>query len=154
MNELLQNLIKLQSLQFGEVKDKNAEATTAELRAKIPSQILGHYDRLVAHGKKGVAIVRNQVCTGCHMRVPIGVVAMLMHETDIQICESCGRYLYLSDSPPMTAPEETPKPKPTRKARSPKKSSQLVSTPDPTMSLAMDELKRGKVRPDLRTSPN
>ena len=95
MNELLQNLIKLQSLEFGEIKDKNAEATKAELRAKIPSQILAHYDRLVARGKKGVAIVRDQVCTGCHMRLPIGVIMTLMHEQDIQLCESCGRYLYL-----------------------------------------------------------
>src|ERR1035438_4977367 len=106
MNILLQNLIKLQSLEFGEIREKNAEATIAELRGKIPPQIIAHYDRLLARGKKGVAAVRNQVCTGCHMRVPIGVVATLMHETDIQICESCGRYLYLSDSPQTTAPAE------------------------------------------------
>src|SRR5208337_1432878 len=98
MNALLQNLIKLQGLEFGEIKEKNAEATIAELRGKIPPQILGHYDRLVAKGKKGVAAVRNQVCTGCHMHVPIGVVATLRHDTDIQLCESCGRYLYLSDT--------------------------------------------------------
>jgi len=28
--------------------------------------------RLMARGKKGLAAVRNQVCTGCHMRVPVG----------------------------------------------------------------------------------
>jgi len=154
MKELLQNLIKLQSLQFGEVKDKNAEATMAELRAKIPSQILGHYDRLVAHRKKGVAIVRNQVCTGCHMHLPIGVIMTLMHGQDIQLCESCGRYLYLVDSTGTTAPAETAKPKPARKARSPKKSPLPVSTPDPTMSLAIDELGRSKMRPGLRSNPN
>ncbi len=150
MNELLQNLIKLQSLEFGEIKEKNAEAIIAELRGKIPAQILAHYDRLLARGKKGVAAVRNQVCTGCHMRVPIGVVTTLMHDTDIQLCESCGRYLYLSDSTQTTAPAETAKPKPARKARSPKNSSQLVSTPDPAISLAMDELGHGKMRPSLR----
>ena len=116
MNALLQNLIKLQSLEFGEIKEKNAEATVAELRGKIPPQIMAHYDRLLARGKKGVAAVRNQVCTGCHMRVPIGVVATLMHDADIQICESCGRYLYLSDSTKTAAPEEPAKPKPVRKA--------------------------------------
>src|SRR5208282_1669355 len=136
MNELLQNLIRLQSLEFGEIKEKNAEAIIAELRGKIPTPILAHYDRLLARGKKGVAAVRNQVCTGCHMRVPIGVVTTLMHDADIQLCESCGRYLYLSDSTKTTASEETTKPKPARKARSLKNSSPLVSTPDPTMSLA------------------
>jgi len=154
MNILLQNLIKLQSLEFGEIKEKNAEASIAELRGKIPPQIIAHYDRLLARGKKGVAAVRNQVCTGCHMRVPIGVVATLMHDTDIQICESCGRYLYLSDPTQATVPPETAKPKPVRKARSPKKSAQLVSTPDPAMSLAINELGKEKMHPDLRSSPN
>jgi hypothetical protein len=154
MNELLQNLIKLQSLEFGEIKEKNAEATIAELRGKIPPQIIAHYDRLFARGKKGVAAVRNQVCTGCHMRVPIGVVTTLMHDTDIQICESCGRYLYLSDSTTTAAPAETPKPKPARKARNPKNASLPVSTTNPPMSLAMGELGQGKMRPSLRSNPN
>ena len=154
MNALLQNLIKLQSLEFGEIKEKNAGASIAELRGQIPPQILAHYDRLLARGKKGVAAVRNQVCTGCHMRVPIGVVTTLMHDTDIQICESCGRYLYLSDSTGTTGPGETAKPKPARKARSPRNSSQLVSTPGPTMSFAMDGPGPGKMRPSLRSIPN
>ena len=154
MSELLQNLIKLQSLEFGEIKEKNAEATIADLRGKIPAQIIAHYDRLLARGKKGVAAVRNQVCTGCHMRVPIGVVTTLMHDTDIQICESCGRYLYLSDSTKTTGPGENAKSKPARKARSPKNSSQLVSTKAPTMSFAMDGLGQGKMHPSLRSIPN
>ena len=95
MNELLQNLIKLQSLEFEKTTNKAAEPATAELRGKIPSQILGHYDRLVAHGKKGLAAVRDQVCTGCHMHLPIGVITTLMRDDDIQLCDNCGRYLYL-----------------------------------------------------------
>jgi hypothetical protein len=126
MNELLQNLIKLQSLQFGEVKDKNAEATMAELRAKIPSQILGHYDRLVAHGKKGVAIVRNQVCTSCHIRLPLGVIMTLMHGQDIQLCENCGRYLCLPPAVKTGVTEPTVSSKPAKKTRKPKKSLKVV----------------------------
>jgi predicted nucleic acid-binding Zn-ribbon protein len=97
MNNILQNLLKLQALEFGETAEKNADAQSAELRAKIPQAIVGHYDRLRARGKKGVAIVRNQSCTGCHMRVPIGVITVLMRGEDIQLCETCGRYLYLPD---------------------------------------------------------
>jgi predicted nucleic acid-binding Zn-ribbon protein len=116
MKELLHNLIQLQSLEFGGVKDKNMEAALAELRAKIPSQILAHYDRLVARGKKGLAAVRGQVCSGCHMQVPLGVVMTLKHGEDIQLCESCGRYLFL---PPVeTAAAEPPaSPKPERKTK-------------------------------------
>ncbi len=122
MNELLQNLVRLQSLEF-----ENATGPAiAEVRAKIPSQILGHYDRLVARGKKGLAAVRDQVCTGCHMRLPIGVVTTLMHDTDIQLCDSCGRYLYLPEPAPAEAPEPAAKSKPAKKPRKRKSSSLLV----------------------------
>jgi hypothetical protein len=120
MNELLQNLVKLQSLEFAGVKDKNVEASLAELRGKIPPQILGHYDRLVAHGKKGLAAVRGQVCSGCHMQVPLGVVMTLKRGDDIQICESCGRYLYLPPTVETEAAEPAASPKLERKKRKPK----------------------------------
>lgn len=93
MNLTIQNLLKLQSIEFGE--EKGSEKVIADLRAIIPQPILGHYDRLRVRDKKGVAVVRNQVCAGCHMRLPIGVITVLMQDRDIQICDSCGRYLYL-----------------------------------------------------------
>ena len=126
MNELLQNLLELQSLEFGTAADKNAEAAKAKLRAKIPSQILGHYDRMVARGKKGVAVVRDQVCTSCHIHLPIGVIMTLMHGHDIQLCESCGRYLSLSPAAKTGVTEPTGGSKPKKKTRKPKKSLQAV----------------------------
>ena len=95
MKELFQNLLRLQELEFADVRGSSAEAAISQLRRKIPLPILEHYDRLAVRGKKGVAIVRNQVCTGCHMRIPIGAINTLMHGDDIQMCETCGRYLYL-----------------------------------------------------------
>ncbi|HWI59900.1 MAG TPA: C4-type zinc ribbon domain-containing protein [Bacillota bacterium] len=104
MNDLLQTLLKLQALDFAENTTTSTDSLKAELRARVPQQILGHYDRLVARGKKGIAIVRNQVCTGCHMRIPIGTVNTLMQGTDVQLCDTCGRYLCLAPA------EETQKP--------------------------------------------
>jgi predicted nucleic acid-binding Zn-ribbon protein len=98
MNIVLQNLLKLQALEFDEAPGRNAAAQAAELREKIPQPVLSHYDRLRVRGKKGVAVVRNQVCTGCHMHVPIGQITVLMRGEDVQLCESCGRYLYLPDA--------------------------------------------------------
>ncbi len=137
MNAVLTNLLKLQALEFNETDDKNAEAQMAELRGQIPLPILGQYDRLVARGKKGVAVVRNQVCTGCHMRLPIGTVNTLMQGTDIQLCDTCGRYLYLPNEAESqfvehlaaTKPVESPS-KPagkTKPARKPKKSPPLAT---------------------------
>jgi predicted nucleic acid-binding Zn-ribbon protein len=98
MNSVLQDLLKLQALDFAEPTDKKSEAQAAALRGKIPQAIIGHYERLRVRGKKGVAVVRNQVCTGCHMHVPIGQINVLMRGEDVQLCESCGRYLYLPDA--------------------------------------------------------
>jgi predicted nucleic acid-binding Zn-ribbon protein len=114
MNSTIQNLLKLQAIEFGE--QKGGDKLIAELRGTIPEPILGHYDRLRAREKKGVAVVRNQVCTGCHMRLPIGVITVLMQDRDIQLCDSCGRYLFLE---PQTAPEAPVAPaKPAKKRKS------------------------------------
>jgi predicted nucleic acid-binding Zn-ribbon protein len=117
MNDLLPNLLKLQALDFDETSGKNADAQKAELRALIPEPILGHYDRLVVRGKKGVAVVRNQVCTGCHMRLPIGTINTLMQGQDIQLCDTCGRYLYLPDPAETQFLEKVAAAKPAPKPR-------------------------------------
>jgi len=116
MNVVLQNLLKLQTIEFGEVPGKSAEAEAAELRGLIPQPFLGHYDRLRARGKKGLAIVRNDVCTGCHMKQTRGKIATIIRG-DIQLCDSCDRYLVVleeaeSQPPPVVeAPKRTAKPR-------------------------------------------
>jgi hypothetical protein len=122
MNALLQNLIKLQAIEFEETTKKNAGTTIAELRVKIPAQILGHYDRLVAQGKKGVTAVRGEVCASCHIRVPIGAITTLKRGEDIQLCENCGRYLYLPDTTEAEIPPPAAPPKRARKTRETKRS--------------------------------
>jgi len=97
MNELMRILIELQSLEFEETIQPNIEERITMLRAKIPTPILSHYDRLGDQGKKGVAPLRNQACTGCHMRVPLAVVFDLKRGKDVCLCGNCGRYLYLPE---------------------------------------------------------
>jgi hypothetical protein len=41
----------------------------------------------------------------------------LMHDRDIQLCDSCGRYLYLADPAAPEAAEPAKAPKPAKKAR-------------------------------------
>jgi len=106
MIQALQDLLKLQALEFGEVTGKAVEKQIADLRAVIPGPILGHYDRLRVRGKKGIAAIRNQVCTGCHMGLPIGKVTVIMRGEDLQLCENCGRYLYLPEPAEATATEQ------------------------------------------------
>jgi predicted nucleic acid-binding Zn-ribbon protein len=115
MNALLQNLLKLQALEFAEAAGPDDETQITGLRARIPHPILGHYDRLRVRGKKALAAVRNQACTGCHMRQPLGKITVLMRDEDIQLCDSCGRYLYLPEESPSEPVEQKPEAKPARK---------------------------------------
>ena len=119
MNFVLQNLLKLQAIEFGEVTSKSAQSEATELRSVIPQPFLGHYERLRARGKKGVALIRNQVCTGCHMQQPLAKVASVMRDEDIQLCDSCGRYLYVAEAAvnAPAPPVATPKPAKSRKRK-------------------------------------
>lgn len=112
MKILMQTLLKLQTLEFGETPDVRTAAAIAELRATIPAPILEHYDRMRVRGKKGVAVVNHQVCSGCHMQVPLGAILTLKHGDDVQLCENCGRYLCLpqevEDAPATSPPVAKP----------------------------------------------
>ncbi|MCX8109261.1 MAG: C4-type zinc ribbon domain-containing protein [Verrucomicrobiae bacterium] len=94
--KIIERLYELQELELG------SSAGTAEVKRRIetirkqtPEPVMGHYDRLVARGKKAVAIVSHGVCTGCRMRLPSGAYAALLRDDDICMCDNCGRYLLL-----------------------------------------------------------
>ncbi len=115
---LIFNLQNLETLQAGKAADqKEAQG----LRETIPEPILAHYDRLTSRGKKGVAVVRNRVCASCHMGVPVGAINTLINGDDLQLCGSCGRYLYMPPEEKASflepaAPPKSPKRK-EKKAR-------------------------------------
>ena len=98
MNEIMQNLFELQSLEFDETFRPDTDQSIAGLRAKIPAAVLTHYDRLGARGKKGVAFLHNQTCGGCHMHVTLGKLLELKHGDEVRTCDNCGRYLYLPET--------------------------------------------------------
>lgn len=96
MKKLIENLFELQSLESDKTSPGAAQRI-AGLRTEIPAPILAHYDRLQARGKKGIAVIKGQVCSACHMQVPRNTVLTLMNNVDIQICGNCGRYLCLPE---------------------------------------------------------
>jgi hypothetical protein len=110
IKEIMENLFELQKLEFDATIHPDTEDRINTLRAKIPAPILAHYDRLGDQGKKGVAVLRNQTCSGCHMRVPLASVMNVRHAEDVCLCDNCRRYLYLiEDTVPAGEPAaETP----------------------------------------------
>jgi hypothetical protein len=118
MKGILQNLYTLQTLDVG---GSTSNPQVAGLRAAIPQGMLVNYDRARARGKKGIALVRNHVCTNCRMQVPIAVTASLTAGL-IQVCGNCGLYLCLPepDAQPIAAPviaRSPSRPRKPRKAR-------------------------------------
>ena len=102
MTQIMQHLLVLQTLEL-DTKPLTLENERGilELREKVPAPILAHFTRLIARGKKGVAIARNGVCSECHLRITSGTLASLAHTTEIHLCENCGRYLYLPENEPL-----------------------------------------------------
>jgi hypothetical protein len=110
MKNAIELLFALQELEFKPgAASAQEDAEIDQLRKQIPPPILGHYDRLVARGKKGVAVVRRGVCPECHMGLASGIYAQLIRAEDIVICDTCGRYLlYKPETPPAEPPPPTP----------------------------------------------
>jgi predicted nucleic acid-binding Zn-ribbon protein len=97
--ELLLSLQKLQ-LQAKSLSLAD-ESEILKRREKVPVPILIHFDRLIARGKKGVAVVRSGVCSECHLRIPSGTLASLTYTAEVHKCDNCGRYLYLPMNEPL-----------------------------------------------------
>ena len=126
MQTTMRSVLELQTLEFGETKAAGYAAVIAELRGRIPLPILERYDRMRARGKKGVAAVRNQVCGSCHMQVSLGVIMALRRGQAVQLCENCGRYLYLAEETVTAPPATAPTPKPVRSVRRRKTTPELA----------------------------
>jgi predicted RNA-binding Zn-ribbon protein involved in translation (DUF1610 family) len=111
MKEMLDNLLQLQNLELGIERAPSGGLGPEGLRKKIPAQVLQHYDRLMARGKKGIAYVRHGVCGQCHMQVAVGLLAMLRRQDNFYRCENCGSYLYLlEDTAVLEMPLRSAKP--------------------------------------------
>lgn len=120
--ELLQ---ELQDIELLSRKSAELKARAAELRCLVPAPLLGHYDRLMVRGKKGVAYVRHGVCGGCRMRLASGANAQLLRDEDIVMCDNCARYLLAAKDP---EPEVLPARKKTAtKRRKPKAASTVIA---------------------------
>jgi predicted nucleic acid-binding Zn-ribbon protein len=91
------------------------EAVIESLRAEISPSMLVHHDRLRARGRKSIAEVRNGVCSGCHMGLPIGTVAAVKHQSTLLKCENCGRFIFLAGDGIAAAPQPAQKPAATKR---------------------------------------
>ncbi len=94
--------------QYHEQKKKLdvANGERVKLAEKVPEDLLELYSRISRKlPGSAMALVRDDQCRGCGMRVLPHIVQMLQTETDDEVfrCEMCGRILYtLEPIPPAT----------------------------------------------------
>ncbi len=116
--EIMESLVALQQIQLKRARlTPAAKDEITQLRSDIPEGILNHFDRLLARGKKGVAVARNGVCSECHLKISSGTLGTLPHRTDIHLCDSCGRDLYLPLDTAAAVSEPRPLPAKATKSR-------------------------------------
>ena len=102
MNSIIDDLFALQQILLrGESAPAARKALIQPLRDRVPPAILAHFHRSLACGRRGVSLVRHEVCSECHIRVARATIHSLARPTELQRCESCGAFL-------MLAPEEMP----------------------------------------------
>ncbi|MEI6715200.1 MAG: C4-type zinc ribbon domain-containing protein [Verrucomicrobiota bacterium] len=84
-----------------ETKGKNLTSQLADLETSRPKYLEGldedlvdTYQRLLVTRGEAVVGVRNEVCSGCHMKLTISTVAATRANKVLTHCEQCGRILY------------------------------------------------------------
>ncbi len=76
------------------------EALRGELTAQIDSDLLDRYHH-IARLRRGLALAeaRNEMCTGCNVRLRPQVFSEVKTSQQVQTCDSCGRILYYLEQP-------------------------------------------------------
>ncbi|MGH9668486.1 MAG: zinc ribbon domain-containing protein [Terriglobales bacterium] len=69
-----------------------------QLRAAIPDDYLGHYDRVVKLRKNAVAEARAQKCMACNVLLRPQTYNELRSNEKLITCDSCGRIIYYDAS--------------------------------------------------------
>lgn len=95
--------------QYNEQKKKleTANGERVTLAAKVPEDLLELYSRISRKlPGSAMALVRDDQCRGCGMRVLPHIVQVLRTETNDEVfrCETCGRILYTLEPIPHAAP--------------------------------------------------
>lgn len=69
-----------------------------EIESEIDEKLLNRFTNLRNSRQTSVVPVKNNICTGCNMRVPTYLNNILKSKEEVIFCESCGRILYYIDN--------------------------------------------------------
>ena len=85
--------------QIGEVEEIILEEMDhiSLLSSKIDKKTLNIYEKIRKAKVNAVVAVKDEICTGCNVRIPSYQKQPLNEGIEIVICESCGRIMYKED---------------------------------------------------------
>ena len=90
---MMNEITTLVDLYEAEFEDGRSDAELEIYRSQLQPEMLARYDSLKQRFGKSVLIkITNGACEACHMHLP--GTRILITQTKIVDCESCGRLLY------------------------------------------------------------
>ncbi len=75
---------------------KEFEGIRAGLAAKVDTELLERYDRILLGKGEVIAELNDHVCAGCHMKVTAATFNDARAEKVITTCPNCGRIVYIA----------------------------------------------------------
>jgi mannitol/fructose-specific phosphotransferase system IIA component (Ntr-type) len=108
MNKYINQLLQIQDMQFvmheNDIlhKNKNREESISaklnknikEMRDTLPTDIVAEMDRMSDKYDVFAVPMINDTCTGCFMKLPVGVANNVKNPVNCINCPSCHRFLY------------------------------------------------------------
>jgi len=107
MNKYINLLLQIQDLEIarreslvlhadqnhGKVRERLGEHIGG-LIAGLPQDVAEIHERIRAHYDLFVVPMLNDTCTGCFMRLPVGIVGKVKSDSQWVSCPTCNRFLY------------------------------------------------------------
>lgn len=108
MNKYINELLQIQDMSFilheNDIihKDKGTEESISakleknieEMREILPGDVCAEFDRIADRYDVFVVPMINDTCTGCFLKLPVGVASNVKNTSNCISCPSCHRFLY------------------------------------------------------------
>src|SRR5699024_1214562 len=96
--ELLKKQEKYEkNLKLVDEKILEEEKTINYINQKIEKDILKAYHNIKNQKERPIVKVKNDICSGCNMRIPTYLISALKNKSELIYCDNCGRILYYND---------------------------------------------------------
>ena len=80
------------------ITHENKQLEKGKIISIIDPEILPLYERIKTRNGIAIAPARNEVCTGCHMKIPPQLFNEVLTLSRMIQCPNCGRILYSEES--------------------------------------------------------